>query len=683
MSLTVSLNSAIAALSVTQSQMQIVSSNVANATTEGYTRKTAAPQTLVVNGVGSGVQLAEIERTVDQNLLRQLREQLARVGNLQALNDFHNRIQDSFGSPGNNSDISHMIGRLSASIESLTASPDMVAGKFEVVADAQTLVDRLNTLTAEIQSMRRDADAGISESITIINQRLTSINKLNDQIGDAMALGQTTAELEDARDLALAQLSELIGIRTYTRANGHVVVLSSAGRPLVDNGVVLLTHAAVSTMGPSINYPNVIDTISYGPGGADITNEITDGRLAGLIEMRDQRLPELQNELDRLTEVLVSKINAAHNAGSAYPPVQTLTSSLSFAATDDPGMSGTFRVTIVDPAGVVVETQDIALGALADINALVAAVNGMANATASLNASGKIVMSATGTNRIAVNEMTSQVTTGNQTTGLAQFLGLNDLFTLNTDYNDYTANPQTSATTALGLAGTLTVSYPGGSTPIAYGAGDTLTAIAANITAALAAENITAAVLQENGQFRLTLTDTDGDNFFVTDSGSLSSTLNLRNGRIGAADFVALRPDILDDPNILSTGQLSNAGTLAVGDAVLAAGDSSGVTALANAFSAGQIFAAAGGMPVMTSRLSDYAAAITSLHSTQAANVEAQFEIQEGYQQAIISRSAAISEVNIDEEMSMLLVLQNAYQAAARVTQTVSQMMDVLIDIIN
>ena len=85
----------------------------------------------------------------------------------------------------------------------------------------------------------------------------------------------------------------------------------------------------------------------------------------------------------------------------------------------------------------------------------------------------------------------------------------------------------------------------------------------------------------------------------------------------------------------------------------------------------------------MTSRLSDYAAAITSLHSTQAANVEAQFEIQEGYQQAIISRSAAISEVNIDEEMSMLLVLQNAYQAAARVTQTVSQMMDVLIDIIN
>jgi len=107
------------------------------------------------------------------------------------------------------------------------------------------------------------------------------------------------------------------------------------------------------------------------------------------------------------------------------------------------------------------------------------------------------------------------------------------------------------------------------------------------------------------------------------------------------------------------------------------------VSALAGAFSAGQSFSAAGGLPVMTSRLADYASSIVSLDSTQAANIEAQFQIQRGYQEAIMSRSAAISEVNIDEEMSTILVLQNAYQAAARVTQTVSQMMDVLINILN
>ena len=683
MSLTISLHSALAALNVTQSQMQIVSNNVANASTDGYTRKFASANPQIINGLGAGVRLSEVERIVDQNLVRQLRDQLARVGNLETLNTYFGRIQDLFGSPGSNSDVSHMIGELGAALESLTSSPELAAGKFAVVAEAQSLSDRLNTLSDEVQSMRQEVDSAISDTISEINTLLTAINELNDQIGDAAAVRQSTAELEDARDKAIAELAELMDIETYRRSNEHIVVLSGAGRPLVDIGAITLTHSSAATMTAGINYPNNIDGISYGPGGADITGEISGGKLAGLIEMRDQRLPEMQHELDRLTEVLVARANAAHNAGSSFPPVQTLTGSLSFAGADSAAWSGTFRATVVDSAGAVVENLDIALGGIADINALVAALNGMANATASLDAQGKLVLSATGANRIAINEMTSQVTIGNETTGLAQFLGLNNLFTLNVDYNDYTADPQTSATTALGAAGNLTFAHPGGPTVVAYGAGDTLTTLAANINAALAGQNITATVLSENGEFRLTLTDTDGDNFFITDSGALTGTLNLRAGLIGAADRVGLRADIFADPNLLSTAQLSGAGTLNVGDFVLAAGDTSGVTALANVFTNGQTFNAAGGLPAVTQRLADYAAAIVSLNSTQAANVEAQFEIQEGYKEAIISRSAGISDVNIDEEMSTLLVLQNAYQAAARVTQTVSQMMDVLVNILN
>jgi len=682
MSLIISLNSALAALSVTQSQMQLVSNNVANASVEGYTRKTAAAVTVVVNGQGAGVRISEIERIVDQNLLRQLRDQLARVGNLDVLNNYFSRVQDLFGAPGNNTDVSHMIGQFGAAIESLTASPELIAGKFDVISRAQSLSDRLNTLTTEIQTMRHEVDSEISNTITFVNQRLTTINELNDQIGNAVAIGRSTAELDDARDKALAELSELIDIKSYTRANGHVVVLTPSARPLVDNGAVTLVHTAVATMDPAVSYPNVIDTISYGGAGADITAEIGGGRLAGLIEMRDQQLTKLQSELDRLTEVLVSSTNAAHNASTAFPPPQTLTGTMSFAGTDTPTMTGNFRVTVVDATGTVVESLDIALGGLANIAALVTAVNGMTNATAALDANGKFVMSATGTNRIAVNELTSQVTTGNQTTGLAQFLGLNDLFTLNTNYTDYTADPQTSATTALGLAGNLTIDYPGGTTVVPYAVGDTLTTIAAAVTAAMAAQNITASVLQENGKFRLTLNDSDADNFYITDSSSLVSTLNLRNGLIGPSARIGLRADILADPNALSTGQLSGAATLAVGDFVLAAGDSTGATALATALTTGQSFAAAGALPVLTSRLANYAASIVSLNSTQAANYEAQFEVQEGYKEALKSRSAAISDVNIDEEMSTLLVLQNAYQAAARVSQTVSQMMDVLVNII-
>ena len=77
--------------------MQVVASNVANASTIGYTRKTADAYTRVVGGVGAGVRLDVVERLVDQNLLRQLRDQLARVGNLEMLNTYYSRVQDLFG----------------------------------------------------------------------------------------------------------------------------------------------------------------------------------------------------------------------------------------------------------------------------------------------------------------------------------------------------------------------------------------------------------------------------------------------------------------------------------------------------------------------------------------------------------------------------------------------------------
>lgn len=682
MSLTISLQSALASLNATQGAMQVVSNNVANATTEGFTKKTISTQTQIVAGRASGVRLSDIQRVVDQNLLRQIREQLAKVEDLSVRNDYYGRIQDLFGSPGSDSDIAHLLTEFGSSVESLATTPESAPGKYDAVAVAVQFTDRLNSLSAEIQEMRREVDRNISDTVSLVNTKLNTINDLNNQISLAFGQQQSAADLEDARDKVMAELSELIEIETFDRSNGHVVVFTSSGRPLIDNGVVSLSHTAVAQFDASISYPGNVSGIVYGAGSVDITNEIANGRLSGLIEMRDQRLVELQEEYDEITETMVNAVNAAHNAGSSFPAPVSLTSTRSLASGDNPGMSGTFRVSVLDTNGTVVETSDIALGGLADIGALVTAIDGMTNVTASLNTNGKLVVSATGGNRIAINEMTSAVTTGNETTGLAQFLGLNDLMTLDTDYTRYTSVHQASGTAAMGLTGTLTFSHPGGTTAVAYTATESLTTIAANISAALAAQNIDASVLQENGRFRLSMNDTDGGNFFVTDSSNFMSTVDLRAGQPGASSLVAVRSDIIADPNLISTGEISSSGTLAVGDVAISAGDSTALNALAGVFSADQTLSAAGALPVSTMSLADYAASIVSLNSTQASDVAAQFDVQDSYRAALTTKSANLSQVNIDEEMSSLMILQNAYQASARVTQTVSEMMDTLIGII-
>ena len=70
MALVAGLNNALSGMHVAQSQISVVSNNIANIDTEGYTRKTAAQQSAVLAGFGAGVTLKNAQRTVDQSLLR-------------------------------------------------------------------------------------------------------------------------------------------------------------------------------------------------------------------------------------------------------------------------------------------------------------------------------------------------------------------------------------------------------------------------------------------------------------------------------------------------------------------------------------------------------------------------------------------------------------------------------------
>jgi flagellar hook-associated protein FlgK len=86
----------------------------------------------------------------------------------------------------------------------------------------------MNGLTSEIQAMRREADRDVSDTVNLINTKLNTINDLNKQISLALGQQQSAADLKDARDLVLAQLSELIEIETYDRSSGHVVLFTNS-----------------------------------------------------------------------------------------------------------------------------------------------------------------------------------------------------------------------------------------------------------------------------------------------------------------------------------------------------------------------------------------------------------------------------------------------------------------------
>lgn len=681
MSLTISLQSALASLQATQAALQVTSNNVANVNSEGYTRKTVSTQTQIVSGRASGVRLGDIERTVDQNLLRQVREQLSKTGSDEVRDTYFQRTQALFGSPGSDSDITHLVSEMASIVETLATTPEDIASRYNLVSTAVQLTSQLRTLSTEIQEMRADIDRDIADTVTEINSQLSTIDDLNQEIARAVGQNLPIADLKDVRDQALKDLSRLIEVQSFERSDGQIVVFTSSGRPLVDNGYVTLSHTAAAQFSASMSYPTGIDTITYGSGGPDVTGEITGGKLAGLIELRDTDLVDLQAEIDRLAESTSFAVNAAQNSGSAYPAPNTLTGTRTVAATDTPFWSGTFRVTVVDSSGTAIENLDINLGGIVTVSQLTAAINGMTNATASINADGKIEISASSGYGVVVGDQSSAIVNGNQTMGVSHFFGLNDMLTGETDFTRNTSDRVASATTALGAAGTLSVSPGLATIAVAYVATDSLTDIANKINAAAGGQNVVASVVRDGDGYRLNISDSDGDNVMLSDSGALAATINLRNGAPGLSSLINVHSALQADPNLISSGRLSTAATISAGDIVLSSGDSSALDAMATAFNQNLTMTAAGGLPTTTTRIADYAARIVARNATLADNAATDFNISSGYALALETEAASYSQVNIDEEMSQIMILQNAYQASARISTTISEMMDTLLSI--
>ena len=103
--------------------------------------------------------------------------------------------------------------------------------------------------------------------------------------------------------------------------------------------------------------------------------------------------------------------------------------------------------------------------------------------------------------------------------------------------------------------------------------------------------------------------------------------------------------------------------------------------ALANKFNQTLSYSAVGGLAAGPRTFADYAAAVLGMNSAQAANADSALQSNQFLYADIKAKAESVSGVNLDEEMAKLVVLQNAYAAAARVISTTSEMFDVLVNI--
>jgi len=321
MSLTQALQNSLSGLAATQGGLDVVSRNIANANTVGYTRKIADPTARILAGEGAGVTLGVERRIVDQQLLTDLRNTVSDRERDNAIADILGEFEQSFGQPGDSFSISHRIDDLRVAFERLHSAPENVVLQSAVVEAAQDLASEFVNLSNAIQTLREKADQAIDDAVGEVNASLQRIAELNESISEQTALGQTTADLEDLRDLEVDKIAEKMGVRTFARSDGTIAVLTEESTFLleINAGNIDFTPQGNINVGPLPAGAGDISVDNVLIYDADDTNtqEITTGEIGGLLRLRDTLLVQAQAQLDELAgEMALRFQNTDDGAGN-------------------------------------------------------------------------------------------------------------------------------------------------------------------------------------------------------------------------------------------------------------------------------------------------------------------------------------------------------------------------------
>ena len=288
-------------------QMAIVSQNVANASTPGYAAEIATQTSVTADGEGLGVRSGPAIRNLDTLLQAELFSQNATVAGLQTQQTALAAIDAVQGTPGQGNDIASLLGKLQDQFSILLNNPDSAPQQSQVVSTAATLAQGINTLSNAYVTQRQTAEDNLVTEVATLNATLGTIGDLSNKIVTLKVGGQSTADLENQRDAALANLSQLLDIKVLGQPNGDLLIATTSG-------VVLPIHEANPFTANGVN----VQPDAYYPGGgitgimlggADVTGALRGGRIGANLTLRDTTLPTDQAELDEFAQNLATRFN--------------------------------------------------------------------------------------------------------------------------------------------------------------------------------------------------------------------------------------------------------------------------------------------------------------------------------------------------------------------------------------
>ena len=334
-----------------QTALGVVSNNVANQNTPGYTRQVVDWQsqdtvTIGSSTIGEGVSVgaqgvSQRDRVLEQRVQQQTQVQ----AQSQALESALSQVQNVFGlsstsTSASSTALGSAMDSFASALSSLTTNPSDTTVRQTVLTAAKNLADAFNSTANQISQVSTDLDKQAAGTVSSINKLTSTIASLNRQISSTSP-NSDAGVLEDQRQQAIAELSQYVGLNQITNESNGITLTTSNGAVLVSGDQA---YAMSTTQVAGVTH------LLAGTSGQDVTANLTGGSLGGILAARDQQIPAFQSALDNLAYSLGTQVNQVNaqgldgygNAGQALfqlPPTAA-------------GAAGSIQVTTTDPKAI-------------------------------------------------------------------------------------------------------------------------------------------------------------------------------------------------------------------------------------------------------------------------------------------------------------------------------------------
>ena len=299
-----------------QRALGTISNNIANVSTEGYSRQEVVLQsnpTAKIGNVylGTGVMIDRVKRQYDNFAELNLRNSTSDLASQEPMVNYANRVIDVMGS--DSMGLNSALDKFFNTTRELSADPASSVKRSSFIRDSQGLASRFSQLSSQLDLVQNETDDAINGYVNEVNNLAKQIAQVNQQMTKQPTAESQPPDLLDQRDLLLKNLSSFAHLNTHFNQNGSVDV--SLGPSFTREVIVMANKSTMIGVNIDKQSPDKISLILDPYGNSQPLTAITSGKISGMLAFREQILGTSRNSLNLLATQFVKEVNTLHQGG--------------------------------------------------------------------------------------------------------------------------------------------------------------------------------------------------------------------------------------------------------------------------------------------------------------------------------------------------------------------------------